>query len=99
MYLEAFNNKNYNTILTPFLLTQKHILKTYLDKGFKKYKDWIIKHKGNCEDLAFNLFLRNYYNETPIYVMGNYKSLDTKNGYSSKSNHYKIRNEFCKKYN
>tara|TARA_B110000967_G_C18771754_1_gene503471 strand:- start:287 stop:610 length:324 start_codon:yes stop_codon:yes gene_type:complete len=97
-YFTNCNSNNYNSILTPFLLTQKHILKTYIDKGFKNYKDWIIKHKGNCEDLAFNLFIRKHYNEIPIFVEGNYQSLDTTNGYSTKSNHYKIRNEFCKKY-
>ena len=97
-YFTNCNSNNYNSILTPFLLTQKHILKTYKNTQFKNYKDWIIKHKGNCEDLAFNLFIRKYYNETPIFVEGNYQSLDTTNGYSSKSNHYKIRNEFCKKY-
>ena len=27
------------------------------------------------------------------------EKLDNKNGYSSKNNHYKVRSDFCKKYN
>ena len=49
-------------------MCKKSIIKEYLEKGFNKYKDWLIKHHGNCEDLAFNLFIRQYYNEKPFYI-------------------------------
>ena len=89
---------NYNIILTGMMLTKKKIIKTYMEKQFKYYEEWIIKHKGNCEDLAFNLFINKYFKEKPVFVEGNYENLDPSNGYQSISDHYKIRNEFCKKF-
>jgi len=44
------------------------------------------------------MFIREIYNEKPEYVSGDYEELDNKNGYSSKADHFKIRNDFCEKY-
>ena len=66
--------------------------------GFKKYEKWLKKYKGNCEDLSLNIFIKEYYKTKPIEIKGKYFELDNNDGYSSNSNHYKIRNKFCKKY-
>ena len=58
--------------------------------------NWLIEHKGNCEDLALNKFIKNY-NENQ-YLLKVAIFLDKNNGYSSNKNHLTIRNEFCKKY-
>ena len=94
----SFNTKlNYNTILTPILMTSKQIISDYINSYFYLHKDWIIKHKGNCEDLSLNLFLLNN-GITPRFVNGKYTNLDTSNGFSSKTNHHKTRDMFCKIY-
>lgn len=90
--------ENYNTILTAGLMCKKSIIEKYREKYFDKFKDWFIKYKGNCEDLSLNVFINKYYNETPQFVSGKIKELDTNNGHSSNSNHYIVRNNFCKKY-
>ena len=89
---------NYNTILTGYSMCKKSLFKDYLKFWFKKDEDWLIKNHGNCEDLAFNKFINKYYNETGVYIDGEFKELDRLNGYSAKSDHVKIRNEFCKKF-
>tara|TARA_B100000900_G_C20593884_1_gene722609 strand:+ start:12 stop:794 length:783 start_codon:yes stop_codon:yes gene_type:complete len=95
------NSTNYNTILTQILITKKSIIKEYLNNkiGWNKYKNWLKEHKGNCEDLSLNIFIREYYKENPVYVNIKYKDLDMSNGYSSENSHYKLRNKFCKLYN
>ena len=89
-----------NIILTGLSICKKNIIKEYLNNknGFAKYKKFLIKHKGNCEDLAFNAFIINHYKTKPQYLNGSYIELDNSNGYSSDENHYKIRDMFCKKY-
>ena len=37
---------------------------------FDKTKSWLEKYKGNCEDLLFNLFIRNVLKNIPIFVKG-----------------------------
>jgi hypothetical protein len=91
--------KKYNTILTGLCLCKKDTIDTYVKLYFNKFKDWFLKHKGNCEDLSFNIFIRNYYKEFPIFVKGDFKILNNSEGYSSNKQHYQIRSEFCKKYN
>jgi hypothetical protein len=92
-------NDNYNTILTGYSMCKKQILQNYVKYGFKKYKKWLIENRGNCEDLAFNNFISKYYNEKGVYIDGKITELDRTNGYSAKSDHIKIRNDFCKKFN
>ena len=93
-------NKKPNIVLTPYIICKKKIIRDYVnqDVGFNKYKEWINLNKGNCEDLAFNLFVNEYYNELPIHIVGSAKSLDEKSGYSSSDNHWTKRKEFCEKY-
>jgi len=90
--------EEYNTILTPYLFTKKDLIKTYLEKAFKKDEQWLIDHHGNCEDLALNSFVRNYYKEKPLFIEGAYQDLDKTSGYYSNKNHFKVRAEFCRKY-
>jgi len=91
-------NNDHDTILTPFLMCKKQLVIDYLNINFNKDKKWLIEHHGNGEDLAFNMFIRKYYNEQPVYISGSFKNLDNSSGYSSMSKHYNERSEFCKKY-
>ena len=88
--------EKYNAILTRYFMCKKHILQEYIKHGFDKYKNWLIENHGNCEDLAFNDFIRKYYNEKGVYIDGKVTELDGDNGYSAKSDHIKIRDQFCK---
>lgn len=93
-------NENNNVILTGLSFCKKEIIKKYINNknGFTKYKHFLKRYKGNCEDLAFNLFVLKYYKTQPQYLNENYIDLDYTNGYSSRKYHYKIRKKFCKKY-
>lgn len=93
-YRRRFLHK-YNIILTPILMTNKKILQNYLN-NFNKYSNFLKDSKGNCEDLSFNHNFIINYKKQPVHISGKFKYLNTKNGYSSKNNHYKIRNNFCK---
>ena len=97
-YNNDVTEENYNTILTPYFMCKKKIVEDYMKNYFHKHKKWLVEHHGNCEDLAFNFFIRNFYKEKPVLVKGVFHWLDREKGYSSNPEHYKIRNEFCKKY-
>jgi GR25 family glycosyltransferase involved in LPS biosynthesis len=85
----------YNTIITGLIITSKKLIQDYMNIYFDNNIEWFKKYKGNCEDLAVNMFLLQ--NEIkPKFVDGDYTELDTSNGYSSKSNHMTVRNDFCK---
>lgn len=94
------NSLNYNSILTPILMVKKSVVHTYMKdpKGFPKYKKWLNQHKGNGEDLSLNKFIKDKYNQTPVYVEGKYKELDISNGYHNNSTHSSVRERFCKLY-
>lgn len=96
-----FTLRKSNVVLTPFLMCKKSIIKNYMKSkdGFKKYEKWIIDHKGNCEDISLNLFLKEYYNNYPVRLVGWANQLDITNGYSSSNNHWNTRSEFCIRYN
>ena len=101
-----FNGKIPNVVITNYLMCKKKIITEYLNSsiGFDKYKRWLIKYKGNCEDISLSLFVQKYYNEYPInissiFMLNHLKDLDKKNGYSSNTSHLEIRKNFCKKYN
>jgi len=89
----------YNMILTPICCTHKKHIENYINsENYKIDYQYLERTKGNCEDLLFNKYcLEN--GIKPRYVQGKYKWLDRKNGYSDKSNHYKVRGEFCKQMN
>lgn len=91
--------RTYNNIITPIMMTHKSIIHNYL-VNFYKYEDFLYKSKGNSEDLSFNHNYIQNYNKTPIHIYGTFKTLPTGTGftYSNQKNHYKIRNEFCKKF-
>lgn len=91
---------NYNVILTGCSIVRKDIFTQFLnnEEGFKKYEDWYIKHKGNCEDLSLNRFVISLYGKKPIKVDYPFEELSNDDGYSSNSNHYKIRNRFSQKH-
>lgn len=90
-------NKKYDTILTAGLMCKKDIIVDYKNTYFDKFKTWFIKYNGNCEDLSLNLFVRKYYKEYPVFISGEMKEFDKTSGHSSKTNHYIIRDQFCKK--
>ena len=98
-YSSSQNAKN-NVILIGLSFCKKNILEKYIThkNGFSKYKHFLKKHKGNCEDLAFNLFIIKHYKTQPQYLNERYIELDKTNGYESDKNHYKIRDLFCKTY-
>ena len=81
-------------------MVKKSVVHTYMKdpKGFPKYKKWLNQHKGNGEDLSLNKFIKDKYNQTPVYVEGKYKELDISNGYHNNSSHSSVRERFCKLY-
>tara|TARA_B100000900_G_C20593152_1_gene722355 strand:- start:1996 stop:2766 length:771 start_codon:yes stop_codon:yes gene_type:complete len=94
--------KKKNVVLTCCVLVPVKIMKQFVEhpEGFSKYRDWILKYNGNCEDLAFNLFNIQVLNKPPISLkQGKIIDLDLDNGYSSLPSHYTVRKEFCKLYN
>ena len=59
-----------------------------------------IKYKGNCEDIAFNLFIIYFLKENPVYINTyDWKQFPSDESYSSQDDHYKIRELFLLKYN
>jgi len=92
-----FTINKYNSILTPILMTNKLLIENYL-KNFNRYEKHLKTYKGNGEDLSFNHNLYFNFYKKPVYINGKYKYLDKSNGYSSKKNHYKVRNDFCKEF-
>ena len=94
-----YTDKNdYNNILTGYCLTSKIVITSVINEILQSpYLSRILKNKGNGDDLLFNYYFKKIFNKTPIYVEDkNIIHLDETNGYSSKSNHYKIRDQLCK---
>ena len=87
--------KKYNSIITPILMSSKKLIQDYMNIYFNYNIEWFKKYKGNCEDLSLNMFLLQK-GIKPKFIEGKYTNLDTSNGYSSKSNHLKVRDDFCK---
>lgn len=91
---------NPNIVLTPILLSSKAVFttvwKAMLEDKEKLQK--VIQQKGNGEDILFQYFFQKIYEIKPIIITGNYKNLDTSNGFSTRHpyEHYKVRNNFCK---
>ncbi len=90
--------ENYDSILTGQVMCKKKIIEDYMKNYFHKHEKWLIEHHGNCEDLGLNFFIRIFYKEKPVFVKGTFTWLDKSKGYSSSPEHYKIRDNFCKKY-
>ena len=86
---------DYNTILTPILISSKKVFQSYFENQLENDIPILIKNKGNGEDLLFNRYLIKE-GIPRIYIEGKYEKLDTSNGYSSLENHYKVRGELCK---
>jgi GR25 family glycosyltransferase involved in LPS biosynthesis len=87
--------EEYNTIITGLIMTSKKLIQDYMSIYFNYNIEWFKKYKGNCEDLSINMFLLQK-GIKPKFIEGKYSELDTSNGYSSKSNHLKVRDDFCK---
>ena len=98
-YIHNPTKNNYNTILTPILMTSKTLITNFLNspQGLPNHIQWIKDHKGNCEDLSINMYL-NKIGIKPVWIDGEYTKLDQTNGFSSNPQHSKVRAEFCKKY-
>jgi GT2 family glycosyltransferase len=89
------NSSSNNLVLTGLHITSKEVLRDYMATEFPKHIEWFKKHRGNCEDISMNVFLIKK-NILPREVRGKYNDLDKSQGYSSNSDHYKIRSEFCR---
>ena len=76
-------------------MSSKKLIQDYMNIYFNYNIEWFEKYKGNCEDLSLNMFLLQK-GIKPKFIEGKYTNLDTSNGYSSKSNHLKVRDDFCK---
>jgi hypothetical protein len=86
-------------ILTGCCLLMKSSLEKFFNRGhFNKCSPWFFKYKGNCEDLIFNLYVKNVLKNEPIYIDKEIYELDTENGYSSNGEHYKLRDKFCRNF-
>lgn len=95
----GYHTNQYGFILTNCCLVMKDSLKTFVEnKYLEKTQKWLHYYKGNCEDLIFNLFVGNVLKHKPIFVKGEIHLLDGSKGYSSKPEHYKVREKFCKTY-
>ncbi|MEE9573149.1 MAG: hypothetical protein V3W20_08890, partial [Candidatus Neomarinimicrobiota bacterium] len=94
----SFDGPNKNMILPGISMIRRQLVAEYIQNAFYPlFEDWLIKYHGNCEDLTLNYYLLSR-GISGTLVKGSYEELDNKNGYSSDENHYKIRNNFCKKY-
>ena len=92
------DKQDYNSILTGYCLTSKKVIVSVLEEILKSpYLKRILENKGNGDDLIFNYYFKKIFNKTPIFVDDkNITHLDESNGYSSKPNHYKVREQLCK---
>lgn len=85
-------------LLTSCALLHKTTVLAYMEYFPSSFAPWLHRHKGNCEDISMNLFVRHYFKETPVFIPGTIQSLDKENGYHSLPDHYKDRSEFCRLY-
>lgn len=95
------DDKHINMVLVGASIIPKHLGVKYMVhlNGFSKYRSWLVKHHGNCEDLAFNMFVLKVHKIAPIILkQGHINDLDNSLGYSSKKNHLDIRKKFCQNY-
>jgi hypothetical protein len=97
------NIHQYNTIIPGLSIIDKNVIsRTWVEMNKPYYKhifNDVINHKGNGEDLFFNIVYRKLYGN-PTFVKGKYYNLDSSNGFSTteSNKHYRFRNNFCKKY-
>ncbi len=99
-YLFLLKNNRHQIVLPGLSLIKKTTVLMYLKYYFPYYSDWLIKYKGNCEDIAFNLFIIYFLKEKPVYINTyDWKQFPSDESYSSQDNHYKIRELFLLKYN
>lgn len=89
-------NLNHDVVLTPTLMTKKEVLSRVLKIIDYKYKDFLIKTRGNGEDLLFNKVFTSIYNKVSTRVNGKYRWLDYKShSYQSRDDFQKPRDEIC----
>lgn len=92
---------NSNMVLTSLVVTSKQTTQTVsrhmLSHQNKPLLDYVLEHRGNGEDIFFNYCLNKYLKKQAVYVPGEVKHLDNSDGYSAKGNHYKVREQLCKR--
>lgn len=87
---------DYNIIITPITLIHKLIIQTFI-RNFDKYAPVLKRTKGNGEDISLNHHLHTVYGKHPVYVNGEFSTLDEDTGsYRRKKSHITIRNKLCK---
>lgn len=101
------NNKGYyhvgkSTVLTPIMLVSKNTVQRVWKSMQKDRVMWnrVLKQKGNCEDLFFQIKYKHLYQKNPQQIMGPYRSLDKSNGFSTTNQwkHYTTRFKFCRRF-
>jgi hypothetical protein len=96
-YYTKLNFSKSNIVLTKLAVVNKNTAIEVWEKIKKtKYLDILLKNKGNGEDIIFATFI-NKLGGKNIYVSGKFYDLDGTNGYSSDSEHYKVRSDLCYK--
>lgn len=95
----SFTFFSYNTILTKLAIISKDRAIKVWDK-IKNGPDFetLMENKGNGEDLLFSKYV-DMFNGNNVYINGPVFDLDGSKGYSSNSNHYKVRTNLCKTIN
>jgi len=86
----------HNAVLTPALMCRRSFVEDYMRNAFPKFRQWLVDHHGNCEDLSFNAYLRQTGKQPYIAKYKDYTELDISDGYHAGSDHFKIRSEFCR---
>lgn len=80
-------------------IVPKHVVKQYMDTAFLVFEPWFKKHRGNCEDISFNIFIKNFLKlSIHVFPDDGGLELDKSHGYHSDPNHFALRSQFCRQY-
>jgi hypothetical protein len=80
-------------------VVRKDVIKDYMKHAFHVFEPWFKKHKGNCEDISLNIFIKNFLKRSiQVIPDDGGLELDKSHGYHSDPHHYTLRNTFCRQY-
>lgn len=93
-----------NYVLTGLALTSKSVVVAFQThrKGLEHFRPWVVEHRGECEDLAFNWFVLHVLGYRATRVGDTSSSftdshlLDGAEGFHQQSGHWGTRSEFCR---
>ena len=92
-----FNNKSgTQIILTDLAATSSEMNALYV-QNFERYRDLIVRTRGNGEDLTFNHEVQGAGGERDLVTKGHWKFMTESNsgGYHQKPDHYSLRGAIC----